>query len=65
MSVPSTTKDSLLSFVNEVDTLMRSLKVYVKDPEDNWVIPLVLLEYLPDEVSQWVVREVGEAEVTV
>ena len=35
LSVPSTTKDSLLSFVNEVDTLMRSLKVYVKDPEDN------------------------------
>ena len=36
LSVPSTTKDSLLSFMNEVDTLMRSLKVYVKDPEDNW-----------------------------
>ena len=35
LSVPSTTKDSLLSFVNEVDTLMRSLKVYVKYPEDN------------------------------
>ena len=65
LSVPSTTKDSLLSFVNEVDTLMRSLKVYVKDPEDNWVIPLVLLEYLPDEEFQWVVREVGETEVTV
>ena len=65
LSVPSTTKDSVLSFVNEVDTLMRSLKVYVKDPEDNWVIPLVLLEYLPDEVFQWVVREVGETEVTV
>ena len=65
LSVPSTTKDSLLSFVNEVDTLMRSRKVYVKDPENNWVIPLVLLEYLPDEVFQWVVREVGETEVTV
>ena len=65
LSVPSTTKDSLLSFVNEVDTLMRSLKVYVKDPEDNWVIPLVLLEYLHDEVFQWVVRKVGETEVTV
>ena len=65
LSVPSTTKDSLLSFMNEVDTLMRSLKVYVKDPEDNWVILLVLLEYLPDEVFQWVVREVGETEVTV
>ena len=37
----------------------------MKDPEDNWVIPLVLLEYLPDEVFQWVVREVGETEVTV
>ena len=65
LSVPSTTKDSLLSFVNEVDTLMRSLKVYVKDPEDNWVIPLILLEYLPNELFQWVVREVGETKVTV
>ena len=65
LSVPSTMKDSLLSFINEVDTLMRSLKVYVKDPEDNWIIPLVLLEYLPDEVFQWVVKEVGETEVTV
>ena len=35
LSVSSTMKDSLLSFVNEVDTLMRSLNVYVKDPEDN------------------------------
>ena len=65
LPVPSVTKDSLLSFVNEVDTLMRSLKVYVNDPENNWVIPLVLLEYLPDEVFKWVVQEVGETEVTV
>ena len=37
----------------------------MKDPEDNWVITLVLLEYLSDEMFQWVVKEVGETEVTV